>query len=56
MLLQQLGHPEVQELHVSGLVHQNIRGFDVAVNHMVRVCILQRIQHLQNEPQALIHP
>jgi hypothetical protein len=44
-----LGQPEIQDLGVPTLSHENIRGLDVAVNDTLRVSCIQRIGNLDRQ-------
>src|SRR5262249_15598933 len=49
--LQQLGNAEVEEARLALRVDEDVRWLDVAMNHEVRVRILDRRQYLQKQPQ-----
>ncbi|MEM9593506.1 MAG: hypothetical protein AAGD06_04560 [Acidobacteriota bacterium] len=53
---EQLGDAEVQELGAPLLSHQDVAGFDVAVDHQVGVGVLDRGTDLQEEAQPPLDP
>ena len=52
--VEQLRDSEVDELHHTLFAHQDVAGLQVAMNHQVAVCELDRIAHGQEEPDAIL--
>jgi hypothetical protein len=55
LFLQQPGHAEIQQSHFALLGHQDVRGLEVAVDHLPRMRMAHRIEHAQEDAHALDH-
>ena len=51
-VVQQLGHPEVEQLHGPVVGHEDVRGLEIAVNHETTVRRVDRIAHRTHQVQA----
>ncbi len=53
--LDQLGDPEIEELHATSVVDQDVRRLDVAVHHQLLVGRVHRARDLQEEIEPIRH-
>ncbi len=51
---EQLGDPEVEQLHLAVAVDEDVARFEIAVDHEIAVEIADRVDDLEKEPQDLV--
>ena len=56
LAFQELRHAEVEEPHLPGVGHQNVRGLEIAMNDVALVRVLHGREDLQEQLQALGDP
>jgi len=52
--LTELGETEIRELEVAFLINQNVFGFEITVNNMLRVEVLEHQRHLGRVKHSVV--